>query len=213
VITKVRSKPEWSQLRDKLTFLKYGVTTSDEGTYYVVYAHAPEPLRNAAWQKLFPDAQGVWKVTQFEDCPFYGQFKAKGLLKTLGEPLRKDVVRGQHETNAANQQPKSNGEYSGKNVTGKKRKAGNDGADFPVENKERKEEISKLKEDISKHKSFLGILEWQTENVTYRPKTQEAMQKHLHEIHLVKVSLDALERELAKSAGRARAADVCCPSI
>jgi len=70
VITRVRSKPEWSQLRDKLTFLKYGVTTSDEGKYYVVYAHAPEPLRNAAWKKLFPDAQGVWKVTQFEDCPF-----------------------------------------------------------------------------------------------------------------------------------------------
>jgi len=192
-------KPEWSHMRDKLSFLKYGVVhvKATQEEHYVVYAHAHPPMRRSGWMKLFPDATGIWKVTEFEDCKLYRELVRLGELKTLGEPLRKDLMQVKHETNAANQQTKHNAEYSGKNVTGKKRKAGNDGADFPVENKERKEEISKLKEDISKHKSFLGILEWQTENVTYRPKTQEAMQKHLHEIHLVKVSLDALERELA----------------
>jgi len=191
VITGVSSKPEWSQLRDKLSFLKYGAITHCETQeqHYVVYAHAHPPLRKAAWMKLFPSAKSVEKVTEFEDCKFYCQLKAKGLLKTLGEPLRKDVVREHHETNA---------EYSGKNVTGMKRKAGNDRADFTVENKERKEKISKLKEDIRLHKSWLSAKQWGLESATYRPKTQEAMDSVLKNINLCKVKIEEFERELAR---------------
>jgi len=193
-------KPEWSEFSGKLTFLRYSVAAVNETQeqHYVLFCYAEQKLREVAWRKLFPDATGVWKVTEFEDCKLYRDLVRLGGLKTLGEPLRKDLMQMKHETNAANQQTKHYAEYSGKNVTGKKRKAGNDGADFTVENKEREEKISKLKEDIKLHKSFLSILEFQTENVTYRPKTPEAMQKHLHEIHLVKVSLDALERELTR---------------
>jgi len=166
------SKPEWSQLRDKLSFVKYGGITHREtqAQRYVVYAYSPLALRKAAWMKLFPDAECVQKVTEFEEDKMYCVLKLNGGLKTLGEPLRKDLMQEKHETNADTQQTKQNAEYSGaeysgKNVTGKKRKACNDSADFIVENKERTEKISKLKEEISKHKSYMGILQWQTENI------------------------------------------------
>ena len=95
VITGLSRKPEWSELSDKLTFLKYARIT-DEDTQeekYVVYAHAHPPLREAAWKKLFPGAEAVEKVSEFEDCEMYRAFKRQGLLKTLGTPLRKDAVR------------------------------------------------------------------------------------------------------------------------
>jgi len=95
VITGLSRKPEWSELSDKLTFLKYARITDKETQEekYVVYAHAHPPLREAAWKKLFPGAEAVEKVSEFEDCPMYRELKRQGLLKSLGEPLRKDVVR------------------------------------------------------------------------------------------------------------------------
>jgi hypothetical protein len=58
-----------------------------------VYAYAEQKLRRVAWMKLFPGATAVWKVSEFEECELYRAFKRHGLLKTLGDPLRKDVVR------------------------------------------------------------------------------------------------------------------------
>ena len=95
VITGLSRKPEWSELSDKLTFLKYAKITNNETEEekYVVYAHSPLALRQAAWMKLFPGAETVQKVGEFEECEMYLDFERDGLLKTLGEPLRKDAVR------------------------------------------------------------------------------------------------------------------------
>jgi len=95
VITGLSMKPEWSELSDKLTFLKYARITDKETQEekYVVYAHSPLALRQAAWKKLFAGAEAVEKLSEFEDCERYCRLKRKGLLKSLGDPLRKDVVR------------------------------------------------------------------------------------------------------------------------
>ena len=49
VITGLSRKPEWSELSDKLTFLKYAKITNNETEEekYVVYAHSPLALRQA----------------------------------------------------------------------------------------------------------------------------------------------------------------------
>jgi len=94
VITGVSGAPEWSELCDKLTFVRYAGVTNPETQeqIYAVYAHAHPPLRKAAWMKLFPGAETVEKVSEFEECEVYRDFKRRGALKTLGEPLRKDVT-------------------------------------------------------------------------------------------------------------------------
>jgi hypothetical protein len=96
VLRGVPLEPEWSELRGKLTFLKYAKATGEQTQEekYVVYAHAQEPLREVAWMKLFPGVEVVWKVSEFEECEHYSRFQAAGQLRTLGVPLRKDMVRG-----------------------------------------------------------------------------------------------------------------------
>ena len=42
--------------------------------------------------KLFPGAKTVEKVSEFEDCEHYRQWLRRGLLTTLGKPLRKDAM-------------------------------------------------------------------------------------------------------------------------
>ena len=116
VITGLDTKPEWSELRDKLSFLKYAEIT-DENTQehkYVVYAHAHPPMRKTGWMKLFPGVEVVEKVSQFEDCKLYRRLQRERLLSTLGEPLRHDVVREKKESTSI------------KDVTNKKRKAETD---------------------------------------------------------------------------------------
>jgi hypothetical protein len=61
---------------------------------FVVYAYAlGAGQRVSGFKKIFPGAD-VRKVGEFEECERYCRFKAAGQLRTLGEPLRKDVVRG-----------------------------------------------------------------------------------------------------------------------
>ena len=45
VITGLSRAPEWSELCDKLTFLRYMKVKATEEKTYVVYAHAHPPLR------------------------------------------------------------------------------------------------------------------------------------------------------------------------
>jgi hypothetical protein len=99
VITGLSSKPEWSESDDKLTFLKYYEQTNKttQEKEYVVFAHAHPPLRKAAWMKLFPGAESVEKISEFEDCELYCRAQRSGRLKTLGKPLRKDAVREKKE--------------------------------------------------------------------------------------------------------------------
>ena len=95
VLLGVPLKPEWSELRGKLTFLKYAKATCKETQEqsYAVYAYAEQKLRRVAWMKLFPGASAVWQVSDFEECELYRAFKRQGLLMTFGTPLRKDAVR------------------------------------------------------------------------------------------------------------------------
>jgi hypothetical protein len=95
VLLGVPLKPEWSELRGKLTFLKYATAACHETheKSYTVYAYAQQKLRRVAWMKLFPGTSAVWQVSEFEECEMYREFKRNGLLKTLGTPLRKDEVR------------------------------------------------------------------------------------------------------------------------
>ncbi len=93
VITGVSGAPEWSELCDKLTFLRYAerwCAATQKGVF-VVFAHAQTPLRKAGWMKLFPGAQTVQKVGEFEDCEEYCLFKRYGVLKTLGDPPPKEA--------------------------------------------------------------------------------------------------------------------------
>ncbi len=94
VITGVSGEPEWSELCDKLTFLRYAerwCEATSKGVF-VVFAHAQTPLRKAGWMKLFPGAETVEKVSEFEDCELYRDLKRRGALKTLGDPPPKEAV-------------------------------------------------------------------------------------------------------------------------
>jgi hypothetical protein len=95
VLLGVPLKPEWSELCGKLTFLKYATAACRETheKSYAVYAYAEQKLREVAWKKLFPGVETIKKVSEFEECERYDRFQAAGQLRTLGVPLRKDVVR------------------------------------------------------------------------------------------------------------------------
>ena len=95
VITGMPCKPEWSELRYKIRVLKYAELTcpTTQKRDFVVYAYAEPGMRKKGRTKLFA-VNEIVKVSEFEDCDSYCLLKAKGLLKTLGEPLCKDVVGG-----------------------------------------------------------------------------------------------------------------------
>jgi hypothetical protein len=75
--------------------LKYAETTCEatQKRGFVVYAYAEPPLRKTAWLNLFPGAENVKKVCEFEECERYRLLKAEGLLNLVGKPLRKDVIQ------------------------------------------------------------------------------------------------------------------------
>jgi hypothetical protein len=95
VITGVSCAPEWSDLSSKLKFLRYAETWCDatQKGVFVVYAYAQGcGQREAAWKKLFPGAQTVKNVSEFEQCERYCLLKRNGVLKTLGDPPPKEAV-------------------------------------------------------------------------------------------------------------------------
>ncbi len=104
VITGLSRMPEWSELDTKLTFVRFCRKTdkTTQEKKYVVFAHAHPPLRKAAWMKLFLGAKTIEKVSEFEECELYCRAKERGLLGTLGKPLRKDVVRIDEQTKQNN---------------------------------------------------------------------------------------------------------------
>jgi hypothetical protein len=101
VITGGLCEQVWSELSGKLTFLRYAEmtwyaeatceATSKRG--FVVYAHTSAALRKKAWLSLFPGAETAEKLGKFEECERYRLLKDEGRLKTLGKPLRKDVIQ------------------------------------------------------------------------------------------------------------------------
>ena len=104
VLTGVRREPAWSELSGQLQFLKYAEETS--GTF-VVYAYGNK-IRESAWKNLFGGAETVTPITDFGDCERYCRLRDEGRLKTLGEPIRKDVSRDlmsqKNESNARNKE-------------------------------------------------------------------------------------------------------------
>jgi hypothetical protein len=96
VITGVSCEPAWSDLSKQLRCVEYATVTckATQERGFVVYAYAlGSGQRVTGFKKLFPGAETVQKVGEFEECERYCRLKAEGLLKTLGDPLRKDAVR------------------------------------------------------------------------------------------------------------------------
>jgi hypothetical protein len=97
VITGLLREPVWSCLREKLKFLKY-VHTVENG--FEVYAQAEEPLREVAWQKLFPGAHVQIVTGLWEDSSRYRMLHAQGQFITLGTPQRKAVLADRRKDRA-----------------------------------------------------------------------------------------------------------------
>jgi len=94
VITGVSREPAWSVLSKQLRCVEYATVEATQERGFVVYAYAlGSGQRAAGFKELFPGAETVQKVSDFEECEMYRDFERDGLLKTLGEPLRKDAVR------------------------------------------------------------------------------------------------------------------------
>jgi hypothetical protein len=73
VITGLPCKPKWSELSDKIRFLRF-VESTDPTTqkqHFMVYAYAEgSGMRATGWQQVFPGAE-ILRVSEFEDCDRY----------------------------------------------------------------------------------------------------------------------------------------------
>ena len=100
----------WSELSDKVKFLKYAAVTCPvtQKQSFVVYAHTKEPERKSGWLKLF-GAETPEKVSAFEDCELYCRLVRERTLKSFGEPLRKDVVREENDKNTRKRKVETEG--------------------------------------------------------------------------------------------------------